>query len=209
VNIALINELSIIFGRMDIDTHEVLDAASTKWNFINMRPGLVGGHCIGVDPYYLTYKAAQVGHESDLILTARNINNSMASYVAANTIKHILKGGKSVTGARVLVMGFAFKENCTDIRNTKVSQIIADLHSNGLVVDVFDPWVDFTDCEDLSHCEIIRDPLQSKNKYDAIIVAVAHDAFKAYTARDYEEMSNGEKIVIDVKNIVAAPTWRL
>ena len=209
VNIALINELAIIFDHMDIDTNEVLEAASTKWNFINLKPGLVGGHCIGVDPYYLTYKAEELGYKPDLILASRQINNSMGRYIADRTIKEMTKAGKAIKNSDVLVLGVTFKENCPDMRNTKVIDIINFLEEYGAKVDVYDPWVDPNEEKRNYTHGIVSNPLNANKKYDAIIVAVAHNEFKAFTNDNYSQLSNGVKIIIDIKNIVQNPTWRL
>jgi len=209
VNIALINELALIFDQMGIDTNEVIEAAATKWNFIKLTPGLVGGHCIGIDPYYLTFKAEEVGYKPDLILAARQINNGMSKYIADQTIKEMIKAGKTIKGSEVLMLGVAFKEDCPDMRNTKVIDIIEELKDFGANVDVYDPWVDYTEESEWYKHGIIKNPLKSDKKYDAIVVAVGHKQFKAYTESDYEKLSNDSKIVIDIKNIVDKPTWRL
>jgi UDP-N-acetyl-D-glucosamine/UDP-N-acetyl-D-galactosamine dehydrogenase len=209
VNIALINELALIFDQMDIDTNEVLEAAATKWNFIKLTPGLVGGHCIGVDPYYLTFKAEELGYQPDLILASRQINNGMSKYIADRTVKEMIKVGKVIKGANILMLGVTFKEDCPDMRNTKVIDIIDELKNFGINVDVYDPWVNHTEGGEWLECGIINDPLESNKKYDAIVVAVGHKQFKAYSDNDYERLSNNDKIVIDVKNIVENPTWRL
>ena len=209
VNIALINELALIFDQMGIDTNEVIEAAATKWNFIKLTPGLVGGHCIGIDPYYLTFKAEEVGYKPDLILAARQINNGMSKYIADQTIKEMIKAGKTIKGSEVLMLGVAFKEDCPDMRNTKVIDIIEELKDFGANVDVYDPWVDYTEESERYKHGIIKNPLKSDKKYDAIVVAVGHKQFKAYTESDYEKLSNDSKIVIDIKNIVDKPTWRL
>jgi len=209
VNIALINELALIFDKMGIDTNEVIDAASTKWNFIKMRPGLVGGHCIGVDPYYLTFKAEEMGYTPDLILTARQINNGMGKYIANQTIKEMIKSGKVVKNSDVLILGIAFKEDCPDMRNTKVIDIIKELKDFDINIDVYDPWVE---CEEASkwHVQgIINNPLESSKKYDAIIVAVGHHQFMQFTSEDYQFLTSENGVIIDVKNIVDHPTWRL
>ena len=209
VNIALINELALIFDKMGIDTNEVIDAASTKWNFIKMRPGLVGGHCIGVDPYYLTFKAEEMGYTPDLILTARQINNGMGKYIANQTIKEMIKSGKVVKKSDVLILGIAFKEDCPDMRNTKVIDIIKELKDFDINIDVYDPWVE---CEEASkwHVQgIINNPLESSKKYDAIIVAVGHHQFMQFTSEDYQFLTSENGVIIDVKNIVDHPTWRL
>ena len=208
VNIALMNELAKIFDTLNIDTNAVIEAAGTKWNFIKLTPGLVGGHCIGVDPYYLTYKAQSVGYTPNLILGARQINNSMSKLIADKAIKYMVKADKKLKGANVLILGVTFKENCPDIRNTKVVDIISELKDYECNVDVYDYWVDRSDKESKDIPFIDELPLNSK-KYDSIIVAVGHDRFKDITKEQYESMSNGEPVIIDVKGIVAEPTWRL
>jgi len=209
VNIALINELAIIFDHMDIDTNEVIDAAATKWNFIKLTPGLVGGHCIGIDPYYLTFKAEEVGYKPDLILAARQINNGMSKYIADQTIKEMIKAGKTIKGSEVLILGVTFKEDCPDMRNTKVIDIVEELKDFGANIDVYDPWVDPEEESGWYMHEIINNPLESSKKYDSIVVAVGHKQFKDYTQDDYDFLSNGDGVIIDVKNIVSDPTWRL
>ena len=208
VNIALMNELALIFDTLGIDTNAVIEAAATKWNFIKLTPGLVGGHCIGVDPYYLTYKAQEVGYTPNLILGARQINNSMSKLIAEKAIKYMVKADKKLNGANVLILGVTFKENCPDMRNTKVVDIIKELKEYACNVDVYDYWVDKSDREAKELPFIDELPLNSK-KYDSIIVAVGHDKFKEITQEQYESMSRGEPIVIDVKGIVKEPTWRL
>ena len=207
VNIALINEFALIFNQMGIDTNEVINAASTKWNFIKLRPGLVGGHCIGIDPYYLSFKAEEVGYKPDLILAARQINSGMGKYIADNTIKEISKVGKLIKNSNILILGMAFKEDCPDTRNTRVIDIIRELKDFGANIDVYDPWVHSKE-ENLTH-RMITNPLKSDKKYDAIVVAVSHKEFKAYSSDDYSKLSTETKIIIDVKNIVQNPTWRL
>ena len=209
VNIALINELALIFDQMSIDTNEVIKAASTKWNFIKLSPGLVGGHCIGIDPYYLTFKAEEVGYKPNLILAARQINNGMSKYIADQTIKEMIKAGKTIKGSEVLVLGVSFKEDCPDMRNTKVVDIIEELKDFGVNVDVYDPWVDQKEESRWYKHGIIKNPLELDRRYDAIVVAVGHKEFKAYSKDDYKRLSNGENVIIDIKNIVDNPTWRL
>ena len=209
VNIALMNELALIFDQMDIDTNEVLEAAATKWNFIKLTPGLVGGHCIGVDPYYLTFKAEELGYKPDLILASRQINNGMSKYIADQTIKEMIKAGKVIKDSNVLMLGVTFKEDCPDMRNTKVIDVIDELKDFGINVDVYDPWVDPNEEKKWYKHEIISNPLDDNKKYDAILVAVAHKQFKKYTAETYSQLSNGKEVVIDIKNIVPNPTWRL
>jgi len=209
VNIALINELALIFDQMDIDTNEVLEAAATKWNFIKLTPGLVGGHCIGVDPYYLTFKAEELGYKPDLILASRQINNGMSKYIADQTIKEMIKAGKTIKDSNILMLGVTFKEDCPDMRNTKVVDIIEELKDFGANVDVYDPWVDSNEEKKWYTHGIISNPLNDNKKYDAIVVAVAHKKFKKYTAEIYSQLSNGKEVVIDIKSIVPNPTWRL
>lgn len=206
VNIALINELALIFDQMDIDTREVIDAAATKWNFIKLSPGLVGGHCIGVDPYYLTHKAKEMGYSPNLILASRQINNGMAKYIAEKTIKEMIMAGKVIRDANILMLGVTFKENCPDIRNTKVVDIIRELDGYGVNVDIYDPWVEETDLIDNI---VTANPFEGTKKYDVIILAVAHDQFLSLTSQDYQRISNGDEIIIDVKGIAPNPTWRL
>ena len=208
VNIALINELAMIFDTMDIDTNAVLEAAATKWNFIKLSPGLVGGHCIGVDPYYLTHKAQSLGYTPSLILGARYINNSMSKLIADKAIKFMIKEDKKLKDAKVLVLGATFKENCPDMRNTKVVDIVAELQEYKCVVDVYDYWVDESDKESKKLPFIDELPYNSY-KYDSIIVAVGHDKFKEISQEEYVGLSKGKPIIIDVKGIVEKPTWRL
>lgn len=210
VNIALINELALIFDTMGIDTNEVIEAAATKWNFIKLTPGLVGGHCIGVDPYYLTFKAEELGYKPNLILGARQINNGMGKYIVEQTVKHLIKHDKKIKDSNVLVMGVTFKENCPDTRNTKVVDIIHELQEYHVNVDAYDPWVD-TEVERKSfpYPLLRHNPIEADKKYDAIIVAVAHDQFKSLKRADYENISTAPAVLIDIKGIVEKPTWRL
>lgn len=209
VNIALINELALIFDQMEIDTKEVIEAAATKWNFIKLMPGLVGGHCIGVDPYYLTFKAEEVGYQPNLILAARQINNGMSKYIAEKTIKEMIKAGCVIKGAKVLMLGVTFKENCPDMRNTKVIDIIEELKDYEVVVDVYDPWVDKEEEKKHYHHGFIDNPFEAKTQYDAIVVAVGHGQFQTLTMTDYQKISKQPQVIIDVKGIVEKPTWRL
>jgi len=209
VNIALINELALIFDTMGIDTNEVIEAAATKWNFIRLTPGLVGGHCIGVDPYYLTFKAEALGYKPNLILGARQINNGMGKYIAEQTIKQMILYDKKIKDAEVLVLGVTFKEDCPDMRNTKVVDIIEELKSYGCRVDVYDPWVDPAEPKQHYHHGIIVDPFLSDKKYDCIVLAVAHQQFKMLKRSDYEKIGQDEVVLMDVKGIVENPTWRL
>ena len=208
VNIALMNELAMIFDMMNIDTNAVLEAAATKWNFIKLAPGLVGGHCIGVDPYYLTHKAQALGYTPNLILGARQINNGMSKLIADKALKYMVKHDKKLNGSNVLVLGVTFKENCPDMRNTKVIDIITELQEFECNVEVYDYWVDESDRVS-KNINFINSLPYGSNKYDSIIVAVGHDEFKEITAEQYAGLSKGEPIVIDVKGIVKKPTWRL
>ncbi|MDQ7084849.1 MAG: nucleotide sugar dehydrogenase [Sulfurovum sp.] len=209
VNIALINELALIFDVMGIDTHEVIEAASTKWNFIKLTPGLVGGHCIGVDPYYLTYKAEEMGYKPNLILGARQINNGMGKYIAEQTIKHMIAHDKKIKNASILVLGVTFKEDCPDMRNTKVVDIIQELKTYGCAIDVYDPWVDPSEPKQHYTHGIISDPFVAQKQYDAIILAVAHKQFKLLDRQAYEALSKDAPVLMDVKGIIDQPTWRL
>jgi UDP-N-acetyl-D-galactosamine dehydrogenase len=198
VNIALMNELSIIFNRIGINTFDVIEAAGTKWNFLKFYPGLVGGHCIGVDPYYLVHKAKQKGYHAQLIDAGRFINDSMGGYIAKQTVKKILAADKHLLQSRVLVMGFTFKENVADIRNSKVANIIKELQSYRVQVDIIDPYANAEELEREYHIELKDKP---QGKYDAIIAAVAHKQYRAYTEKDFLELSNEKGILIDVKGL--------
>jgi UDP-N-acetyl-D-galactosamine dehydrogenase len=208
VNIALINELALIFDTMGIDTNEVIEAAATKWNFIKLTPGLVGGHCIGVDPYYLTYKAQELGYKPNLILGARQINNGMSKYVAERTVKEMIRHDKKVKNASVLVLGLTFKEDCPDTRNSKVFDIIDELNDYGIQVDAYDPWIDASDM-DPQNFTFISDPFNAEKTYDAIIIAVGHRQFKAVDQAGYETLCAGEPVLVDIKGVLQKPTWRL
>ena len=209
VNIALINELALIFDTMEIDTQEVIEAAATKWNFIKLTPGLVGGHCIGVDPYYLTYKAEELGYKPNLILGARQINNGMGKYIAEQTIKAMINHDKKIKDANVLVLGITFKENCPDMRNTKVVDIIEELKSYGCNVDIYDPWINPHEKRKKYSHGFISNPFESDKKYDSIVIAVAHNQFKKISKKSYEALSTGESVIMDIKGISENPTWRL
>ncbi len=202
VNIALINELSLIFNRLGINTKEVLEAAGTKWNFLPFQPGLVGGHCIGVDPYYLTHKAQEVGYHPEMILAGRRLNDEMGSYIAARVIKLMMRKNINVSKAKILVMGLTFKENCPDLRNTRVVDIIYELSDFGLQVDVFDPWVDKD--EALKEYNLVMTDKPKKQYYDGIVLAVAHKQFLDIGADDIESFCNKNHIIFDVKNILPA-----
>ena len=200
VNIALVNELAMIFERVGIDTEEVLEAAGTKWNFLPFRPGLVGGHCIGVDPYYLTYKAEQLGYHPDMILAGRRINDNMAQYVASQIIKVMLKRRIQPLDARVLMLGLTFKENCPDVRNTKVVDVIRELGSYGAAVDVWDPWVDAAEAREEYGIDLITEPEQGA--YDVMVIAVAHRQFRDLGADGIRALGNGNSIVYDIKYVL-------
>jgi len=199
LNIALINELALIFNRLGIDTKEVLDAAGTKWNFLPFRPGLVGGHCIGVDPYYLTYKAEEVGYRPEVILAGRRINDGMGAHVAERVVKLMTQRRMHVVGSNILVLGLTFKEDCPDIRNTRVVDVIAEFESYHANVDVYDPWVDADEAE---HEYGIR-PINKleKGRYDAIILAVAHEEFRHMGVDDIRGLGKRESVLFDVKHL--------
>ena len=209
VNIALINELALIFDTMNIPTNEVLKAAGTKWNFLNFKPGLVGGHCIGVDPYYLTFKAEKMGYKPNLILSSRIINNGMSAYIAKKTIRFLVDSDKNIKGSNILILGLTFKENCPDIRNTKVLDIIEELEDYGCLIDIYDPWVDSSELNISHKREIISNPFESSKKYEAILVCVSHNQFINIKNEEYKSISIGKPIIIDIKGIVEEPTWRL
>jgi UDP-N-acetyl-D-galactosamine dehydrogenase len=202
VNIALINELAMIFERVGIDTEEVLVAAGTKWNFLPFRPGLVGGHCIGVDPYYLTYKAEQLGYHPQMILAGRRINDNMSLYVASRIIKRLLKNAIQPHGARALVLGLTFKENCPDLRNTKVVDIVTELDSYGVQVDVHDPWVDAAEARHEYGLDLVAEP--ERGAYDVIVIAVAHDAFRELGEKGIKAFGKDKSIVYDIKYLLPA-----
>ena len=208
VNIALINELALIFDTMNISTNDVIEAAATKWNFIKLKPGLVGGHCIGVDPYYLTFKSEELGYKPNLILGARQINNGMGKYIAEKTIKLMIKAGKIIKDSNILIMGLTFKENCPDIRNTKVVDIIKELKDYGANIDVYEPWIDEKD-KDYYDYNFVQNPFENSKKYDSIVVAVGHEKFKTISQEQYDSLIENEKIIIDVKGIVPNPSWKL
>lgn len=206
LNIALMNELSLLFNMMDIDTQDVLDAAATKWNFLPFRPGLVGGHCIGVDPYYLTYKAEQLGYIPQVILSGRSINDGMGQFVAQQTIKQLILSGSRIKGCIVTVMGLTFKENCPDLRNTRVIDIIQELSSYGIQVQVCDPAVDPEEAE--AEYGITPIPLEALKPASAIVIAVAHDAFKQLTPAQYGELLGEERVIIDVKSSLCRESYQ-
>ncbi|MBG0757077.1 Vi polysaccharide biosynthesis UDP-N-acetylglucosamine C-6 dehydrogenase TviB [Vibrio cidicii] len=200
VNIALINELSIIFNKLGIDTLEVLEAAGTKWNFLPFRPGLVGGHCIGVDPYYLTHKAQSVGYHPEMILAGRRLNDGMGQYVVSQLVKKMLKKRIHVEGANVLVMGLTFKENCPDLRNTKVVDIVAELKEYNINVDIMDPWCSNVEAQHEYGLSLCEQP--KANHYDAIIMAVAHNEFRDMGAEAIHALGKTEHVLYDLKYIL-------
>lgn len=201
VNIALMNELSLIFGKLDIDTSEVLQAAATKWNFVSYHPGLVGGHCIGVDPYYLTHKALEVGYRPEIILAGRRINDGMAAHVASETVMLMLRKGMPVLKSKILVLGLTFKENCPDLRNTKVVDLVRHLQSYNTEVDVYDPWVhkqvSIDGCS--LHC---LERLPASGDYSAIVLAVAHDQFIALGEKGLRALGRAGSVLYDVKSVL-------
>jgi UDP-N-acetyl-D-galactosamine dehydrogenase len=200
VNIALVNELAMIFDKVGIDTEEVLDAAGTKWNFLPFRPGLVGGHCIGVDPYYLTYKAEQLGHHPQMILAGRRINDNMAQYVCSQVIKRMLHKSIQPNKSRALVMGLTFKENCPDVRNTKVVDIVSEMSSYGADVDVWDPWVNPQQAKEEYGIELVTAP--EKGAYDVVIVAVAHQQFIELGEAGIREFGKEPAVLYDIKYVL-------
>jgi len=204
LNIALINELAIIFNRMGIDTEAVLKAAGTKWNFLPFRPGLVGGHCIGVDPYYLTHKAEAMGYHPEVILAGRRINDGMGAYIAGQMVKAMLKRRIQVDGARVLVLGLTFKENCPDLRNTKVIDVVTELQDYGMAVDIYDPWVDAKEARHEYGIDLTATP--EAGRYDGIVLAVAHQEFADLGAEGVRAFGRSDHILYDLKYILPADT---
>lgn len=202
LNIALINELAIIFNKMDIDTESVLKAAGTKWNFLPFRPGLVGGHCIGVDPYYLTHKAQSIGYHPEIILAGRRLNDGMGAYVVSQLVKAMLKRRIHVEGARVLVMGLTFKENCPDLRNTRIVDIVEELGEYNIAVDVFDPWANVEEAQHEYGITPIAEP--AINAYDGIVLAVAHSEFRIMGEKNIRKHGKAEHILYDLKYLLSA-----
>ncbi len=204
INIAFMNELSIIFNKMGIDTQSVLKAAGTKWNFLKFYPGLVGGHCIGVDPYYLTYKAEQLGYHSQIILSGRRINDDMGKYVAENVVKNLIKADLPIKNANVAILGFTFKENCPDTRNTKIIDIYNELKEYGITATVADPTADADEAEHLYGMRFVD--INTIKGCDAVILAVAHEEFKTFTKTDFDQMfksvDNSKKVLIDIKGLL-------
>lgn len=205
INIAFMNELSIIFNKMGIDTKSVLEAAGTKWNFLKFYPGLVGGHCIGVDPYYLTYKAEEMGYHSQIILSGRRINDDMGKYVAENTVKNLIKADVPVKNAKVAILGFTFKENCPDTRNTKIIDIYNELREYGITPVIADPEADSDEAKRLYGIEFIA--INDIKNCDAVILAVAHEQFKNLGQADFDKMfksgRNEEKVLVDIKGLLS------
>ncbi len=201
INIAFINELSMIFNKLDIDTNAVLEAAGTKWNFLPFRPGLVGGHCIGVDPYYLTYKAQEVGYNPEIILAGRRLNDNMGIYVASQVIKLMIKKGHKIEGSKILVMGITFKENCPDIRNSRVIDVIRELQEYGCDISVTDYWADAEEVKREYNLDLVQEV--NTSDYKAVVLAVAHDKYKAL------KIDNNNQVVFDIKSILDNADGRL
>jgi UDP-N-acetyl-D-galactosamine dehydrogenase len=205
LNIALVNELAMIFHRVGIATDAVLAAAATKWNFLPFQPGLVGGHCIGVDPYYLTYKAEALGYHPQVILSGRRINDYMGNHVAEQTVKLMIRAGKVVQGARALVLGLTFKENVPDIRNTRVADLVKELKTYDVQVDAHDPRADPAEVERELNLAMVRDPFRASGIYDAVVIAVPHDEFRSRTVADFVDLlriDNGGGVLIDVRGML-------
>ncbi|WP_419678373.1 Vi polysaccharide biosynthesis UDP-N-acetylglucosamine C-6 dehydrogenase TviB [Aliarcobacter lanthieri] len=194
INIAFVNELAIIFNKLGINTNDVLAAAGTKWNFLQFKPGLVGGHCIGVDPYYLTHKAQSIGYNPEIILAGRRLNDNMGIYVANQVIKLMIKKGHKIEGSKVLVLGITFKENCPDIRNSRVIDVIEELQEFGCNIDIYDPWADTKEVEHEYNLKLIKE--LNTDKYEAIVLAVAHNEFKQL------KLKTDENVVFDIKSIL-------
>ena len=201
LNIALVNELALIFNRLGIDTTEVLEAAGTKWNFLPFRPGLVGGHCIGVDPYYLTYKAQEIGYHPEVILAGRRINDGMGRYVAERVARLLVRRRLPVAGVRALVLGITFKENCPDVRNTRVVDVVRELEDLGMTVDVHDPWADPAQCEAEYGIRLCAQP--QPGAYGAIVLAVAHRQFVALDGPSLSALKAPQAVVYDIKSVLA------
>jgi UDP-N-acetyl-D-glucosamine/UDP-N-acetyl-D-galactosamine dehydrogenase len=200
VNIALVNELSLIFNRLGIDTHEVLDAAGTKWNFLPFHPGLVGGHCIGVDPYYLTHKAQETGYNPEMILAGRRINDNMGLYVVGQVVKLMLRKQIQVMYSKVLILGLTFKENCPDVRNTKVVDVVKEFETYGADVDVYDPWVDKVESWEVYGIEPVDVP--AAGAYDAVVLCVGHEEFKVKGFAWVASLGKEISVLYDVKNLL-------
>jgi UDP-N-acetyl-D-galactosamine dehydrogenase len=199
INIAFVNELAKIFNLMGIDTHAVLDAAATKWNFLPFKPGLVGGHCIGVDPYYLAQKAQELGYHPEIILAGRRMNDGMGAYVAKEVVKLMIQKGIAVKDAKVLMLGITFKENCPDVRNTKIVDVVSSLQDYGLIVEIHDPWANPIEVKHEYNLDLVPSPIA--HSYDAVVLGVAHDEFKSLNFKDY---SKSTAVVYDVKGVLDA-----
>jgi len=202
INIALINELALIFNRLGIDTEEVLNAAGSKWNFLPFRPGLVGGHCIGVDPYYLTHKAQEIGYHPEMILAGRRLNDNMALYVASQVLEHMAAKRIHIKGARVLILGITFKENCPDVRNSKVVDVVRELERQGARVDIYDPWADARECRHEYGLKLLQ-TLKAKH-YDAAVLAVPHREFRELKVRGVRRLLKKSHVIYDVKHLFPA-----
>lgn len=202
INIALINELALIFERLDINTEDVLNAAGSKWNFLPFRPGLVGGHCIGVDPYYLTHKATEVGYNPEIILAGRRLNDQMGSYVADQVVKLMTQKRIHVVDSKILIMGLAFKENCPDLRNTRVIDVYERLNSYHCQIDIYDPWANAKEAQQEYGIKLLSEPQIAT--YDAIILAVAHNEFKALSSQDLRKLTLPNHVIYDIKYILPA-----
>lgn len=200
LNIALINELAVIFNKMDIDTEAVLQAAGTKWNFLPFRPGLVGGHCIGVDPYYLTHKAQSIGYHPEIILAGRRLNDSMGAYVVSQLVKCMMKKRIQVDGARVLIMGLTFKENCPDLRNTKVVDVVRELSEYNMAVDVYDPWVSVPEAQQEYGLTPVKEPII--HGYDGIVLAVGHSQFRNLGVENIRRFGKAQHVLYDLKYLL-------
>ena len=200
LNIALMNELSMIFSKLKIDTHEVIAAASTKWNFLPFKPGLVGGHCIGVDPYYLTHKAQAIGYHPDIILAGRRVNDNMGPYAASELVKAMIKAGHTIARARVLIMGFTFKENCPDLRNTRVIDVVKELSEFGCQVDVTDCWASNEEAEHEYGISLHENP--EKGQYDAVLLAVPHREYTERSSVELREYLKGNGVLFDLKGVL-------
>lgn len=202
LNIALVNELALIFNRMGIDTQAVLDAAGTKWNFLPFRPGLVGGHCIGVDPYYLTHKAEEIGYFPEIVLAGRRLNDQMGAYIARRLVQAMIKRRIHVDGAKILVLGLTFKENCPDLRNTKVIDVVRELQQFGANIDVYDPWASSHDAFHLYGLELTQE--LKNGSYDGIVIAVAHEQFEHMGAKTLRALGKPNHIIYDLKYVLAS-----
>ena len=203
INIAFVNELAMIFNKLGIDTNAVLEAAGTKWNFLPFRPGLVGGHCIGVDPYYLTHKAQEVGYNPEIILAGRRLNDNMGIYVASQVIKLLIKKGHKIEGAKILIMGITFKENCPDIRNSRVIDVIRELQEYGCDITVTDYWADAEEVKREYNLDLIKDSTLNIQNYNAVVLAVAHDEYKSM------KIKNDNQVVFDIKSVLDKSDGRL